>query len=236
MDKKKQIERIQLEKFVSNENLKFLVYDIENSETPDFIVNIDKKIISIEHTRLINPQLQEEENYRDRIIKNAQLRFEEKYKEKIYTLLTFKETKLLGGKDYEKIYTDEVYSLIEKIYLDNSKFEFRISSKRSREFVSDTIKSFSVDNTRNFSHWQHFGAYLVEWIDMNWLTSVIDKKGKNIKKYSKEFDENWLLLVSDFGTKASANRTDFIDFSIIKSDFDKIYLYSYRADEVHQIK
>lgn len=236
MDKKKQIERLQLEKFVSNENLKFLVYDIEDSETPDFIVNIDKKIISIEHTRLINPQLQEEENYRDRIIKNAQLRFEDKYKEKLYALITFKETKLLGGKNSEKNYTDEVYNLMEKIYLDNSKFEFRISSKRSRENILDTIKSFSVDNTRNFSHWQHFGAYLVEWIDMNWLKGVISKKENNITKYPKEFDENWLLLVSDFGTKASANRTDFIDFSVINSDFDKIYLYSYRADEVQQIK
>jgi hypothetical protein len=42
--------------------------------------------------------------------------------------------------------------------------------------------------------------------------------------------------VSDFGTPASANRTDFIDFSDIKSKFDKIYIHSYRADEITIIK
>lgn len=57
MDKKKINERKQLVQFVSNEKLKFRVYKIENSETPDFIVNIDKKLISIEHSRLIKPEL-----------------------------------------------------------------------------------------------------------------------------------------------------------------------------------
>ncbi|WPC10434.1 hypothetical protein LEQ04_06500 [Riemerella anatipestifer] len=69
---KKQIERYELEKFISNEELKFRVYNIKNSETPDFIVNIDKKLISIEHTRLINPKLKQVEAYREKIINLAQ--------------------------------------------------------------------------------------------------------------------------------------------------------------------
>ncbi|WP_346238425.1 hypothetical protein ABDK00_008750 [Niabella insulamsoli] len=236
MDKKKQIERYQLEKFVSNKKLKFLVYDIENSETPDFVVNINKKLISIEHTRLINPKLQQVEQYKDRIIKNAQKKFEEKYSAKLYALLTFRNILLKAGKIEEEKYTDEVFNLIERIYLNNRKFEFRISSNRRKEKVSPTIESFSVDNTQNFSHWQHFGAYLVEWIDMKWLQNIITKKENNIAKYPKNYDENWLLLVSDFGTEASANRADFIDFSVIHSKFDKIYLFSYMEDNVTIIK
>lgn len=235
-NKKKQIERYQLEKFISNETLKFLVYDIKESETPDFIVNIDKKLISIEHTRLINPELQKIEAYRDKIIKKAQKLFEEKYSDKLYVLVTFKNIILKSGKVEEENYTQEVFKLIEEIYLNNKKYSFRIKSKKNREKVSQTIESFSVNNIDNFSHWQHFGAYLVDWIDMDWLQSIINKKESNIKNYSNQFYENWLLLVSDFGTKASANRTDLVDFSIIKTKFDKVYIHNYIADEVTIVK
>lgn len=236
MDKKKQIERYQLEKFVSNENLKLLVYQIKDSETPDFEVNIDNRWISIEHTRLINPQLQQVENYRDRIIKTAQKRFESKYLDRLYVLITFRNIQLKGGKIAEEKYVDEVYNLIEQIYLNNRKFEFKIHSKRHKEKVSATIESFSVDNVQNFSHWQHFGAYVVEWIDMEWLKGIIKKKEMNIEKYPKQYEQNWLLMVSDFGTKASSTRTDFIDFSTIQTKFDKIFIYSYMADEITIVK
>ena len=88
MNKKKEIEKHHLTSFLSNEKLNLLVYNIEEFETPDFIVNIDKKLISIEHTRLINPDLKKIESYRDRIIKSAQKRFEKKYSAKLYFLTT----------------------------------------------------------------------------------------------------------------------------------------------------
>lgn len=236
MDKKKQIERHQLERFVSNDKLKLLVYSIDNCETPDFEVNINKRLVSIEHSRLINPQLQQVEQYRDKIIKLAQKRFEEKYSDKLYVLMTFNNIVLDGGKIAEQNHVEEVFNLIEKIYLDNKRFEFKIESIRDREKISKTIESFSVDNVQNFSHWQHFGAYLVNWIDMDWLKGIIKKKEQNIIKYSKSYDENWLLLVSNFGTEASAHRTDFIDFSSIESKFEKIYIFSYMADTVITVK
>jgi hypothetical protein len=236
MDKKKQIERYQLERFVSNEKLKLLVYGIEDCETPDFEVNINKRLISIEHSRLINPDLKKVEQYREKIIKQAKKRFEDKYSGKLYVLMTFKNIILEGGNVAEQKYVDEVYNLIEEIYLNNKRYEFHVSSDWKRQTVSDTIEYFSVDNTKNFSHWQHFGAYRVDWIDMNWFKSVIKKKEQNLSKYSKRYAENWLLLVSDFGSKSSANRADFIDFSVIDSKFDKIYIHNYIADEVTIVK
>ncbi|PKB15208.1 hypothetical protein [Flavobacterium sp. 5] len=236
MSTKKEIERHHLTSFISNEKLKLLVYGIEDSETPDFIVNIDKKLISIEHTRLINPHLQKVEQYRERIIKNARIRFEEKYSAKLYLLVTFNNIILKSGKVAEEKYTTEVFTLIENIYLCNKDYEFTIHSKNRKAKVSELIESFSVDNTRNFSNWQHFGAYLVDWVDMEWLKDVIEKKENNIERYQKQFYENWLLLVSDFGTKASSHRFDRIDYSGIKTKFDKIYLYSFRADKIEIVK
>ncbi len=236
MNKKKEIEKHHLTRFISNEKLKFLVYNVEESETPDFIVNIDKKLISIEHTRLINPDLKKVESYREKIIKSAHKRFEKKYSAKLYLLVTFNNIKLKSGKIAEQKYSDEVFKLVEDIYLCNKDYEFRIDSRKRKARVSELIESFSVDNTRNFSHWQHFGAYLVDRIDMNWLQGVISKKEKNIERYPKEFYQNWLLLVSDFGTKASAHNFDRIDLSRIKTTFDKVYLYSFMPDEVEIVK
>ena len=236
MNKIKEIERHHLTSFISNDKLKLLVYGIEDSETPDFIANIDKKVISIEHTRLINPRLKKVEQYRERIIKNAHKRFEKKYSAKLYLLITFNNIVLKSGKMAEQKYTDEVFKLIEDIYLCNKNYEFRIDSRKRKRRISELIESFSVDNTRDFSHWQHFGAYLVDWVDMEWLKAVIEKKEKNIDRYPKEFNENWLLLVSDFGTKASTHRFDGIDYSEIETKFDKVYLYSFRADEVEIVK
>ncbi|OPB97917.1 hypothetical protein [Elizabethkingia occulta] len=236
MDKKKKIERDQFEKFISNEKLRLPVYNIEDSETPDFITNINKKIVSVEHSRLINPMFQKIEQHKEKIIKNAQKKFEQKYTDKLYTLITFDDAPLKPGRHEEEKYTDEVFHLIEQIYLANRSFEFTVSSSSHQVKVSPSIESFSVNNIDNFSHWQHFGAYSVNRIDMNWLQSIISKKDKNIDKYLQKFDENWLLLVSDFGTEASTNDFVDIDFSIIKSRFDKIYIYSYMMDQVITVK
>ncbi|KAA1244554.1 hypothetical protein [Aquimarina sp. RZ0] len=235
MNRKKEIEKRHLTKFVSNEKLKLLVYGIEDSETPDFIVNLGEKIVSIEHTRLINPDLKKVEQHKDKIIKNAQKRFENKYSEELYVLLTFNNIILESGKSAEEKYTDEVFKLIEEIYLFNKEYKFRINSRRQKSKVSKLINYFSIDNTWNFANWQHFGAYRVEKMNMGWFGEVISNKEKNIKRYPKGFDENWLLLVSDFGTKASTHCYDRIDFSNIKTEFDKIYLYSYMADEIEII-
>ena len=236
MNKKKEIERHHLTSFISNKDLKFLVYEIEDSETPDFIVNIENNLISIEHTRLINPELKKVEQYRERIIQNARKRFRKKYKAELYVLFTFNNIRLKSGKSAEQKYTDEIFYLIENIYLCNKKFDFRVESRDRTSRVSELIRSFSVDSTRNFENWQHFGAYLVDYIDMDWLQKVITKKENNIQRYPKIFYENWLLLVSDFGTKSSAHRFDHIDFSQIKTKFDKVYIYNFRPDEVGSIK
>ena len=71
---------------------------------------------------------------------------------------------------------------------------------------------------------------------MEWLTERILEKEKNLKKYKDNFDENWLLLSSNFGTKSSASRFDFLDFKEIKTDFDKILVYKYMPNETITIK
>lgn len=236
LNEKKELEKHHLARFISNEKLKLLVHSIKESETPDFILNINKRLVSIEHTRLINPNLKKIEKHKEKIIKNAQERFEEKYSDKLYVLITFNNIHLKSGKIAEQEYSDIVFKLIEEIYLCNQKYEFKIDCKEPQQRTSELINDFSVDNTRGFSHWQHFGAYLVESINIEWFQNIITRKEKNIKNYPENLDENWLLLVSNFGTKASTHNYDRIDFSQIKTTFDKVYLYSFMSDKIEIVK
>ncbi|CAL2104157.1 conserved protein of unknown function [Tenacibaculum sp. 190130A14a] len=235
MDKKKEIERHQLIKFISNSELKLRVSNIIDFETPDFILDIDGLKVSLEHTRLINPKLKQLESYREKIINNALKLFREKYDDELYVLMTFNNIKLKSGLKAEMEYSIEVFKLVETIYLNNKNFEFDISSKFLDSKVSNLIDSFSISNTRKFENWQHFGAYLVERVNIEWLQTIISKKEKNIKKYPEEYDENWLLLVSDFGTKASTHDFEHSDFDKLESNFDRVYIYNYMPDAYMRI-
>ncbi len=233
--RKKQIERYHLEKFISNEILGLIVYKIKEDETPDFSLKLEEKLVSIEHTLLVNPDLQQKEKYKDKIIQEAQKLFENKYNERLYAMISFQENVLQFGKKYEKEYINHVFEFVERLYLNNQKFEFELSSKLSEE-ITDLIEGIHIHNRLNFSHWQHFGAYTVDQIDKEWFKGVIHKKEQNIKNYKEIFDENWLLLVSDFGTEASTKSFRGFDFSEITTQFDKIYLYSYMSDKITVVK
>lgn len=235
MDKKKISERHLLTKFISNPELNLRVTSIIDSETPDFIVKTTEKRISIELTSLINPDLRQVEAYRNKIIKQAENRFKERYNEDLYMLVTFDNIALNGGKESEHYYASELFNSIEQLYLTNRNFEFDITLKKDKR-ISDFIRHLHVTNRLGFNNWQHFGAHRVDWVKMEWLTKRIRTKEKNISKYKETFDENWLLLISNFGTKSSAHRFDFLDFKTIETEFEKIFVYKYMENATIKIK
>jgi len=235
MDRKKVSERHLLTKFISSPGLDLKVTSITDSEAPDFIIETVDKKISIELTGLINPDLRQVEAYRDKIIKQAESKFREKYNEDLYTLVTFENVDLNSGKNEEAKYADKLFTAIETLFLANKDFEFDITLKDDKR-INEFISRLHINNRLGFNNWQHFGAYLVDFVKMEWLTERIIEKEKNLKKYKDNFDENWLLLSSNFGTKSSASRFDFLDFKEIKTDFDKIFVYKYMPNETITIK
>ncbi len=236
-DQKKELERHILTKFVSNEKLKLPVTSIDNSETPDFSLKIYKdRKISIELTRLINPNLKKIESFNDRIIKKAQERFDKEFNVPLRVLVTFSDNYLKCSKLKSQHYSNEIFEIVKNIYLNNKNFDFRVSTGLNRRPFNNYIDSLHIDNEFKFSSWQTFGAYLVEYVDFKWLSNVITKKSSNIEKYNENFDENWLVLVSEFGTKSSAHRFDYINQEKIKSQFDKIYIYKFYEDKIIELK
>lgn len=132
-------------------------------------------------------------------------------------------------------FSQQLFLEVEKIYLANQKAEFNIIVEYP-EIKTEFIDTLPVRNTMGFNNWQDFTAYKHDWIDLERLQSIIANKDKDTKKYSGQFDEHWLLMVSNSGTKSSANHFEFIDFQAITTDFDKVYVYKDMEKEVVQIK
>lgn len=232
----KNSERHIVEKFISNISVKLPAYSIKNNETPDFIIKTLSGDLSIELTSLIVKSLKARESFQDLMIAKAADLFEKKYEEKLNVFITFSENSVKCSKSKIDLYTNEIFELIEKIYLNNRDYEFTISSWKNYEPINDYIKEIHVDNLDNYANWQSFGAFVVDEIDIDLLKTVISKKEKNIPKYKDTFDKNWLVMVANFGTKSSAHDFRFGNYETINSDFDKIFVYKYFEDTVIEIK
>lgn len=232
---KKERELILVRDFISNESLGLRVKTIEESETPDFIIKELTKNISIELTQLIHPSLIEKEAFKEKLVDMAHKLFKEKYRDVLYVLVLFRNVPIrCKGNEVFKL-AESLLKMIEDIYLPNKDYEFHISTK---DFDTDCsiVEKLIVSNNKEFENWQSFGAFKVEYVDINWVKEKILEKEILLEKYSKVFDENWLLLISNFGFKSDTHRFYYLKQEKIESKFDKIYLYKYRDKEIIQLK
>lgn len=233
---KKQTERHILEKFVSNPKGGFRIASITNSETPDFkITTFEKKKISIELTRLINPELREKEQFRTAIVERARDLFRKKYSANLEVHVVFANKIIKCRRAEIDSYAKQILEIVEGVYVPLQNFEFRVSSKEMM-FSNENFDSIFISNEFDFANWQTFGAYIVDKVNFTWLKDVIAQKEKNITKYGETFDENWLLLTSTFGTKSSAFHFDYINFSELQTKFNRVYIYKYFEDSVIEVK
>ncbi|WP_142683032.1 hypothetical protein [Chitinophaga polysaccharea] len=233
---KKDLEYHLLRTFISNESLQLRVKSIESTETPDFIVRELTRDISIEVTRLIHPHLIQVEAFQENLVESAYRKFKEKYSAKLRVLVNFSNVPIKCKKSEIGMYVDQLHDLVEGIYLPNRKYSFNISSRGRCRPINHFIDSISVSNDLDFENWQPFGAYLVKDVDVDWIKRAIQEKEKNIKRYPTKFDENWLLLVANFGHKSSTHGFGYLEQEKFASQFDKIYLYKYMDNIIDQLK
>lgn len=230
MTEKKIFELHLLNNFIANSNME--VTSIIDDEPPDFIIEIENKKISVELTRLINPNIKEVEKYKERVVKQVEKRFLDKYDVELYVLIKF--TDVILHRKKETQYTDYLFTTIERVYLTNKDLKFDIHYESHGEV--DFVSTIDVGNVLEFHNWQSFGAFLVDYVEAGWFRTRIAEKEGNIKDYKTPFDENWLLMVSHLGTKASAIRFENMDFQNINSSFEKIYIYKYKENQIIEVK
>ncbi len=186
---KKELERYLLEKFISNESLSLRIKKIEESETPDFIIHELNKTFSIELTRLIHPHLIEIESLQEKIVNLALEKFKNKYTAKLTVYVNFLKVPLDGKGDGISSYVNDLYQIVEQIYLPNESYAFKVTSLGRKRPVNWFIDSITVTNEENFENWQPFGAFKVNQIDPNWIKDVIEQKEKNLFKYRDQYKE-----------------------------------------------
>jgi hypothetical protein len=231
---KKELELILLKNFISNKDLKLTVKSIIESESPDFIIEGLSKNISVELTRLIHPDTIQKEAFQQKLVEIAQSLFQEKYDEELYVLVTFSDIPIKCKGVEIKKYAEDLFKIVEEIYLPNRKHEFHVASERHKP-INTYIDHISISNNKGFENWQPFGAYKVSYIDIDWVKGVIRDKEKNLNSYRHNFKENWLLLIANFGHQSSAHRFSHLKQEKIETKFDKVYLYKYRDEEIFQL-
>lgn len=224
---KKEFERHMLRRFISHESHGLRIKTIDDSETPDFIIRELIKDISIELTRLILPDLIEVERFQEKLVNIAWKKFRERYQDKLQVLVNFSSQGIqCATNDIDK-YADELLQIVETIFLNNRKFEFRVSSIGMEKPINPFIDSIVISNDLDLDNWQPFGAFMVRPVNPNWIKKIISDKELKIKQYTEKFDENWLLLLANFGHESSTHEFDYLLLGNFQSFFDRIYLYKY---------
>lgn len=206
--------------------------EIVKNEPPDFIIKTKTGNISIEHSVLYNKSLKENEAVLSKIVKTAKSKFNRICSTKLYVLVTFNDNIKKIGKN-KILIIEKVFNIVESIYIDNKHSEFNINYSLSEDPFIDDIY---VTNKLEIDHWQPFGAYSTRVIDTNFLNEKITNKNFKIKHYKQIFKEKWLLLVANIGTKSSAYNFDQYQLNCCINEFDKIYIYMLREDEIISIK
>jgi len=230
----KSSERRVVEEFISHPSMKLLVRKLEDSETPDFIIHLLNSKVSLEHTRLISPKQKQKESFQKKIIKLAEDKFISLYNASLNVGVSFSyqpmNTKDMG----EEYFVALIFNIIESIYLSNKERGFNITTK---DFLEENkyIRTVYVHNDVTRSLWQKTGAYLVEYADLKWIQSVINKKSTLITQYNNTFAERWLLLEASIGHQSSGFRFEHIGNNLEKSGFDRVFIYERRPKELIEI-
>ena len=232
---KKQKETILLQNFLSHKSVGLRVIKIEDSETPDFIIHELNKTIAVEITQLTLPHLKQTEEFNEELVDKAHKLFREKYKVHLYALITFSNTPIKCTANQLDGIVQQLFKMVEDIYLPNKKHNFRISAKEFQEEIN-WIEDITISNDLEFDHWQSFGGFLVNEIDINLVKKIISKKEKMIDEYKVTVDERWLLLAANFGLESDTHSFHYLKQETFESRFDKIYLFKYMEKEIYQLK
>jgi hypothetical protein len=231
---KKEFERYMLIKFISHVSHGLRVISIDNCETPDFIVRELNKNINIELTRLILPDLMKIEEFQKKLVNRAWEKFKTKYPDKLQVLIDFSNEVIECSANEVDSYADQILEIVEPLFLTNRKFEFHLKSV-GRGRINRFIHSISIGNNLDFDNWQPFGAFMVKQVSPQWVEEIIKSKEGKILQYQEKANENWLLLIANFGHESSTHEFDYLVLDNFQSIFDRIYLYKYMENSYTQI-
>lgn len=240
MDKaKKEREEFYLSKFVSNPALGMIISAIKPMDPPDFQISrfIDNQFqeIGVELTTVTNPNLKAIEATQDKIVRDAYQLYKNEFKDILRVFVHFRNTTLPGDPKLLNSLSQELFEMIREISIKNMGYEFHLRSN-DLFFAHPFFEKIIVSNELDFEDWRPFGVFMVPYIDEIWFAEKISRKEEILKTYRDQFEENWLVLLANFGHRSTAFQFPNLKGDFNSSPFDKIFIYNYMPDTIKVIK
>lgn len=240
---KKELEKNQVEKFLLIANIKYReLYTLQN-EPPDLILTSnDGRRIGIKHTMLTIENgtiIKEKYSAFDKVVAQAQKIYESIEQPPVNVYVDFKEPVDTRNKK-DKILSMELCELVIKhipSFYEKTYAELIVPSDLLPYYTYRIKISRHVKHNRNL--WQRVSGFWSGEITNDLLSNAIDKKNSILLKtaYYKNFDETWLVLISE-GKEWSEFATYKPQNFIIQNHwkFDKIFVCAMFGEEYEQIK
>lgn len=236
---KKEREKAILSRFISNPALGMIISGIEPMDPPDFKIHRYTgdgfQDIGIELTTVTNPDLKAIEATQDKIVKDAYKLFKTEFEDVLRVFVDFKNVTLARDPISLDKLSQELFELVKRIIISNDGYEFHLVSK-DLKFNHQAFERIVVSNELEFEDWRPFGAFKVPYVDQTWFAEKIRRKEEILKTYSDQFEENWLILLANFGYKSTAYQFPDLQKEFKSSAFDRIFIFNYMPDTVVVLK
>jgi hypothetical protein len=247
-DKKKRHERFLLDRFLEHQGI--TPTGIVGRESPDFLINLDGRVVGIEVTELFtqrcnsdphllpeDPLLQAREQVCTQIVSKAREIYFDANNPPVLSHILFSNRII----PVDKRRGDQIAKLIAGQIQGMSRQDSETADWRSREDEKEEnplsewvsfISACRVPELR-FARWSPNSAGLVSTLTPARLQEEIDQKVPKLNAYRECAEEIWLLIVAD-RTRSSQKISVMPGFplSSISSPFAKTFYYDYVSDEV----
>lgn len=224
---KEKLEVCQIGKFLYRINPDLRIADKPEPPNPDFILQVDNKVIGLEHTRIIDETKSQKFFSISNLFNEAAKEFASSYPDKhICATFRLKNDNLDFGQSEKK----ELIKSINHFVLDalNGNYQSQPDFIEEVRIMNNSVVSFSfLEN--NFS-----GSKLT----VSELRKAISIKETKLQKYyrqSNEINNFWLVLMVGSLNSASFEFDDNTNYRT-ESIFDKVFLMSDFSEEIIEIK
>jgi len=239
LSSKKELENKYLKEIV-NIYPDFPIGIVMESESPDFLLNFQSKIIGIELTRYsrkqrgLNVNNREIEKTGNKILKIAQAKFESKHNIflqvsaswNIQKKLTYREIELFSNTFVDIVENNIPSGIHEHLFIDNHDLWTTP--------LADCCNFFSITRNMTESLWASNEGGFITVVGQE-IQELISLKNKKVAKYKQKCEEIWLIIVCE--GKNISSMVDLRDVNNWRfhSPFDKVLLYDRERSTVHSI-
>jgi hypothetical protein len=228
--------------------------DIEHRDKPDLIINLDEKVIGIEHTRIyrtsgatsgLEPHAQIAVQHR--IVDSAWKEFSSISSSKLWLLVSFEDVttyKMRESRDVGRLLAQVVNETVAQIShqpgtivwhtLEAWQFQTRgLNFPHGIKQIDFQI----VDDKPKLELWGPAYSYMVPHLSVERIQERISEKEKRIQDYLLSCDEVWLLIVIDTGVPSNHFEADQeLMETFFHTSFTKVILLRSFHTELFELK